>query len=72
MEILTFAAMMMTIKAFIQLKDISILGMTMTMDLPTAINMTTTIPIDMRGTIITTAITDTAIPIYPPALTERR
>ena len=62
MEIPPFTAMIMAHKVNIPFQYMSIL----------IITMTTTISIIMRGTISATAITDTAILICPPALTERR
>ena len=72
MEIPPFTAMIMAQKVIIQLQDMTLLNVTMNTDVHTTISMTTTIPTVMRSTISTTAITDTVIPIYPPALTERR
>jgi len=72
MEIPPLTAMIMAHKVTTQLQDMTILDVTMTTDIHTAISMTTTIPIVMRCTISTTAITDTVIPIFPPAPTERR
>ena len=72
MEILTCTAMIMAHKVVIRLKDMTILTITMTTDIHTIISMTTTLPIVIGRTINTTALTDTVIPIFPPALTERR
>ena len=71
-EIPTFTAMIMAHKVVIRLQDIIIPMVTMNTDIHTTICMTMIIPIVMRRTINTTAITDTVIPIYPPALTEGR
>ena len=71
MAVCTFTAMIMARMMIIQ-PEMTILIVTMNTDIHTTIRMTTTLPAVMRPAIIATAITDTVIPICPPAPTERR
>jgi len=68
----TFTAMILAHMVIIKLQDMSILNVTMNTDIHTTTCMATTSSIVMRRTIIATAITDTVIPICPPALTGNR